>query len=70
MTTDNMRKAGLPRLFALENEYLEVLMQAELDYVQTLIKEIEGGTLEGVEMWQHWFQGDAEGRPPPPQPEH
>jgi len=59
MTTDNMRKAGLPRLFALENEYLQVLMQAELDYVETLIKEIEGGTLDGIEMWQHWFGGDA-----------
>ncbi|HMC03905.1 MAG TPA: PadR family transcriptional regulator [Actinomycetota bacterium] len=69
MTMDNMRKGGLPRLFALENEYLEVLMQAELDYVQTLVKEIEGGTLDGIEMWRHGFEGDPEGRPPPPQPE-
>ena len=69
MTMDNMRKGGLPRLFALENEYLEVLMQAELDYVQTLVKEIEGGTLDGIEMWRHWFEADPEGRPPPPQPE-
>ena len=68
MTMDNMRKGGLPRLFALENEYLGVLMQAELDYVQTLVKEIEGGTLDGIEMWRHWFEGDSEGRPPPPQP--
>ncbi len=69
MTMDNMRKGGLPRLFALENEYLGVLMQAELDYVQTLVKEIEGGTLDGIEMWRHWFEGDMEGRPPPPPPE-
>jgi DNA-binding PadR family transcriptional regulator len=79
MTIENMRKAGLPRLFALENEYLQVLMRAELDYVQSLIKEIEGGTLEGVEMWQHWFEGDSAEpplktpdsfkAPPPPEPE-
>jgi len=69
MTTDNMRTAGLPRLFGLENEYMEALMQAELDYVHTLVKEIEGGTLDGIEMWRHWFEGDMEGRPPPPPPE-
>ena len=64
LTMDNMRKAGLPRLFGVENEYVEALMQAELDYVRNLIKEIEGGTLEGLEMWQHWFEGDTpRGRP-------
>jgi len=64
LTMDNMRKAGLPRLFGVENEYVEALMQAEVDYVRNLIKEIEGGTLEGIEMWQHWFEGDTpRGRP-------
>ncbi|MEA2592031.1 MAG: hypothetical protein QOD62_1862, partial [Actinomycetota bacterium] len=64
LTMDNMRKAGLPRLFGVENEYVEALMQAELDYVRNLVKEIEGGTLEGLEMWQHWFEGDTpRGRP-------
>jgi DNA-binding PadR family transcriptional regulator len=69
LTMDNMRKAGLPRLFGVENEYVEALMQAELDYVRNLVKEIEGGTLEGLEMWQHWFEGDTDKRPPPPTPE-
>ncbi|MEA2590393.1 MAG: hypothetical protein QOD62_224 [Actinomycetota bacterium] len=59
LTMDNMRKAGLPRLFGVENEYVEALMQAELDYVRNLVKEIEGGTLDGLEMWQHWFEGDT-----------
>jgi len=64
LTMDNMRKAGLPRLFGVENEYVDSLMQAELDYVRNLVKEIEGGTLEGLEMWQHWFEGDTpRGRP-------
>ncbi|MEA2503246.1 MAG: hypothetical protein QOG36_289 [Actinomycetota bacterium] len=69
LTMDNMRKAGLPRLFGVENEYVEALMQAELDYVRNLVKEIEGGTLEGLEMWRHWFGGDTDKRPPPPTPE-
>jgi DNA-binding PadR family transcriptional regulator len=59
LTMDNMRKAGLPRLFGVENEYVEALMQAELDYVRNLVKEIEAGTLDGLEMWQHWFEGDT-----------
>jgi DNA-binding PadR family transcriptional regulator len=69
LTMDNIRKAGLPRLFGVENEYVEALMQAELDYVRSLVKEIEGGTLEGLEMWRHWFEGDTDKRPPPPTPE-
>jgi len=46
LTMENMREAGLPRLFGVENEYMEALMQAELDYVRSLIKEIEDGTLD------------------------
>jgi DNA-binding PadR family transcriptional regulator len=71
LTMDNMRKAGLPRLFGVENEYTEALMQAELDYVRTLIKEIEDGTLDGIEMWRHWFEGEKPpgGGPPAPEPE-
>jgi DNA-binding PadR family transcriptional regulator len=71
LTMDNMRKAGLPRLFGVENEYMEAVMQAELDYVRNLIKEIEDGTLDGIEMWRHWFEREEppEGGPPPPEPE-
>jgi DNA-binding PadR family transcriptional regulator len=71
LTMENMRKAGLPRLFGVENEYVEALLQAELDYVRTLIKEIEDGTLDGIEMWRHWFEDSSErpeARPPPPEP--
>ncbi|MCA1846730.1 MAG: helix-turn-helix transcriptional regulator [Actinobacteria bacterium] len=69
MTLDGMRTAGLPRLFALEVEYQDALMQAELEYVRTLVKEIEGGTLDGIEMWRHLYEGDTQSRPPPPQPD-
>jgi DNA-binding PadR family transcriptional regulator len=68
LTMENMRKAGLPRLFAVENEYMEALMQAELDYVRTLVKEIEGGTLDGIEMWRHCCER-AGAEAPPPEPE-
>ena len=44
--------AGLPRLFDLEGEYTQALLEAELDYVRRLVKEIESGELEGVEMWR------------------
>jgi DNA-binding PadR family transcriptional regulator len=68
MTLDGMQKAGLPRLFAIEVEYQEALMRAELDYVETLIKEIEGGTLDGIDMWQAIHGGDS-GEKPPSQPD-
>jgi len=64
MTVDGMQKAGLPRLFAIEVEYQEALMRAELDYVETLIKEIEGGTLDGIEMWRAIHGGDSGDKPP------
>ena len=44
--------AGLPRLFELEGEYEERLMEAELDFVAGLIKEIDNGSLDGIELWR------------------
>lgn len=69
VTMDGVRAAGLPRLFVLENEYMAVLARAELDYVRTLVKEIEDGTLEGIEMWRHFVGGLADRGPPPGEPE-
>jgi DNA-binding PadR family transcriptional regulator len=43
---------GLPRLFALEAEYEEQQLATELHFVQSLIKDIDSGDLEGLEMWQ------------------
>lgn len=45
-------EAGLPRLFGLESEYEEQQMEAELHFVNGLVKEIESGDLEGLEMWR------------------
>jgi DNA-binding PadR family transcriptional regulator len=44
--------AGLPRLFGLESEYEEQQMEAELHFVNGLVKEIESGDLEGLDMWK------------------
>jgi DNA-binding PadR family transcriptional regulator len=58
-------EAGLPRLFGLESEYEEQQMAAELHFVTGLIKDIESGDLDGLELWKgfHAAEGDipAEG---------
>jgi DNA-binding PadR family transcriptional regulator len=52
--------AGLPRLFELEGEYTQALAETELEFVQRLVKEIESGELEGIDMWRSWFAEGAE----------
>ena len=42
----------LPRLFLLEDEYQERLVEAELDWTRLLVKEIESGSLEGLAQWE------------------
>jgi DNA-binding PadR family transcriptional regulator len=49
--------AGLPRLFELESEYEERLMETELDFVMALIKDVEDGSLEGIDMWRSFATG-------------
>jgi len=49
------RACGLPRLFTLESEYVQVLRRAELDYVERLAKDIESGELTGVDQWRSWY---------------
>src|ERR1700722_15662091 len=49
--------AGLPRLFELEGEYEERLMETELDFVRRLIKEIDDGSLDGIELWRSFERG-------------
>jgi DNA-binding PadR family transcriptional regulator len=52
--------AGLPRLFELESEYTQALAEAELDFIRRLVKDIESGQLEGVDMWRSWFTDGAD----------
>jgi DNA-binding PadR family transcriptional regulator len=51
------RDVGLPRLFGLESEFEEAEMSTELHFVQGLIKDIESGDLDGLDMWRA-FHGD------------
>ena len=57
----------LPRLFWVEEEFRTVLREAELDYVRRLVREIEGGTLEGLDWWAEIHRTGAEPvwQPPP-----
>lgn len=60
-----MEAAGLPRLHGLEVEYMITLHEAELDWVRRLAKDIEGGSLDGLDQWQDWHGRRAEPRSPP-----
>ncbi len=71
------RSHGLPRLFALETEYVQALRRAELDYVERLAKDLESGELSGLDEWRSWYapggeraddadRADRAGPPPDP----
>ncbi len=47
---------NLPRLFLLEDEYRERLMEAELGFCQELLQEITDRSLEGIEDWATFHQ--------------
>jgi len=51
-TRELLEVAQLPRLFWVEGEFHDVLVEAELAYVRRLIREIESGELEGVTWWR------------------
>jgi DNA-binding PadR family transcriptional regulator len=55
-----VEKQGLPRLFWVEEEFRNVLREAELGYVRGLIDDIEHGTLEGIEFWTSIHESDGE----------
>jgi len=50
--------AGLPRLFALEGEYEAHQLEAELDFVDRLVKEMADGSLDGLELWQGFYRDE------------
>jgi DNA-binding PadR family transcriptional regulator len=51
-----MEKRGLPRLFALESEYMVALQQAELEFTRLLVADIESAQLSGLDEWRQWHQ--------------
>lgn len=50
--------AGLPRLFELETEFEERLLETELAFVRSLVDDVAGGTLDGVELWREFHGAD------------
>jgi DNA-binding PadR family transcriptional regulator len=56
-------KQGTPRLFWVDDEFGAVLREAELGYVRTLIRDIESGALDGMQLWQA-IHSRAEDEPP------
>jgi DNA-binding PadR family transcriptional regulator len=45
--------AGLPRLFLLEEEYRQAVLQAELSWVRGVISDLREGRLTWTEQWLH-----------------
>jgi DNA-binding PadR family transcriptional regulator len=47
-----MAQAGLPRLFLVESEFRERMLQAELDYITRLAHQIRTDELPGTTVWR------------------
>ena len=54
-------RQGVARLFLIENEHELVLREAELGWVRELVREIEAGTLGGLEEWESFHSQNAAG---------
>lgn len=64
-TLEYLQKQGLPRLFWIDDEYRERIRAAEIEYVTSLIHDIEGGTLDGADWWRQSHQRGFGTLPPP-----
>jgi DNA-binding PadR family transcriptional regulator len=47
---------SLPRVFVVEAEYRVALAKAELDWIKSLLDDIEKGTLDGLEDWRKFHE--------------
>ncbi len=54
---DSTAKQGVPRIFLIESEYVLAMLEAELKWVREIVREIEGGTLEGIREWKAFHSG-------------
>jgi DNA-binding PadR family transcriptional regulator len=64
-TREILQKHGLPRLLWLEEEYRDRVRTAELDFVRSLVRDIESGDLDGAEWWQAVQERGFDNVPPP-----
>lgn len=60
-----VRGQGVPRLFLLEDEYVQIMRRAELGWLHRLILEIKDGSLEGMADWlaSHRHARPSDGAP-------
>jgi DNA-binding PadR family transcriptional regulator len=56
---ETAERGGLPRLFELEAEFQLHIMQAELEWVRALIKDIATDSLDGIAMWRRFIVDDS-----------
>jgi len=54
---EEMARRGMPYLWAIEADYVQVLRKAELTFVEELIDKIKDGSLDGVDVWRHAHEG-------------
>jgi DNA-binding PadR family transcriptional regulator len=54
---EDMAKKGMPYLWAIENDYLLRLREAELRFVDELIEKIDTGTLDSLDVWRNAHAG-------------
>jgi DNA-binding PadR family transcriptional regulator len=69
-TRELVHKRGLPRLFQVEEEYRDRLRAAEIDYVRSLVRDIESGTLDGADWWRQVHERGFDQVPSPFDPSH
>ena len=48
---DVATRDGVPRVFLVEVEYERTLRDAELEFTRTLARDIESGSLDGLDQW-------------------
>jgi DNA-binding PadR family transcriptional regulator len=46
----------LPRIFLVETEYKLHMVEAEAEWVRGFLRELEGGTLDGVKQWRSFHE--------------
>jgi DNA-binding PadR family transcriptional regulator len=60
---DEVATMGLPELFTVETRFRRGMLAAELEFVDTLSREIREGTFSGVDGWRRMYQLRADGVP-------
>jgi len=64
-TREILQKHGLPRLLWVEEEYRDRVRAAEIDFVRSLVRDIESGDLDGAEWWKAVHERGFDNVPPP-----